>query len=664
MNGSPKSRETPGCSNCAPSLPANGPDSQAQVADYTAAIESLAQQNTRGRGRRSQAALSAAGATPISPCSSGRQAIDDYARGITDATTDEALLSNQALALAESLLLPDVPGVNTLVSTSENERMKWHFTTEEPAEEWAQPDFNDSKWQVGMGPFGTANVESAHTAWLTTDIWLRRSFEFPNAKNVESLFLRVNCDDDAQVFLNGTPVARRQLWTDQQFLIIELGHHVRDLIVPGRNIVAVHCKNTDHPGWGYIDVGLYAATERSLALTKQRLAALLISDPLTRLAAAYQIRGDQRAIDQLVARRPKLAGPVGDLFAQDKDWRRAIALYSQGITQKTTDVDLLSKRARAHEALQSWDAAAADWSRATTGNPDRAKLLAEFARRLAAGGQVPLAKAQFEESQALYERMLEAEPENDRQAWKELGIVRAELGQPEEAAAAFTKLMELTPDSRDESLWWWPDPAGINEALAAHDEIFGRVVQARPRNRTLLIARFHYFGRRRRWREAAEMAARIVELDPQDGQARQFRRALLLFIGDLEGYRRAIREELAALNERTPIAVGWLETLGQYEFSRADATGPPPQNEWESLSRGINDYREGRYAGAIRQLTEVTRPSAHPLARTLAHIFLAMAHQRLGQMAEAGRELDAVRKGLDGLGGVALWRPGIQPRGN
>ena len=333
----------------------------------------------------------------------------------------------------------------------------------------------------------------------------------------------------------------------------------------------------------------------------------------------------------------------------------AIALYSQGITEKTTDVDLLSKRARAYEALQNWDAATADWSRAATGNPDRAKLLAEFARRLAAGGQVPLAKAQFEKAQALYERMLEAEPENDRQAWKELGIVRAELGQPEEAAAAFTKLMELTPDSRDESLWWAPDPAGINEALAAHDEIFGRVVQARPRNRTLLIARFHYFGRRRRWREAAEMAARIVELDPQDGQARQFRRALLLFTGDLEGYRRAIREELAALNERTPIAVGWLEMLGQYEFSRADATGPPPQNEWESLSRGINDYREGRYGGAIRQLTEVTRPSAHPLARTLAHIFLAMAHQRLGQMAEAGRELDAGRKGLDGLGG-GPWR--------
>jgi tetratricopeptide (TPR) repeat protein len=212
--------------------------------------------------------------------------------------------------------------------------------------------------------------------------------------------------------------------------------------------------------------------------------------------------------------------------------------------------------------------------------------------------------------------------------------------------------MELTPDSRDENLWWSEDPAGIGEALAAHDEIFGRVVRARPRDRNLLIARFHYFGRRRRWPEAAEMAARILALDPKERHAPEYHRALLFFSGDLEGYRRAIREELAAVKERNPNLFGSLEMLGQFEFPRADATGPPPQYDqdgWERLKRGVNDYREGRYAGAIRQLTEVTRSSARSSARTVAHLFLAMAHQRLGQVAEARRELDAVRKGPDVL---------------
>ena len=106
----------------------------------------------------------------------------------------------------------------------------------------------------------------------------------------------------------------------------------------------------------------------------------------------------------------------GNAYVSLKKWAEALDDYAHVVTDTTTDEDLISNRARAYEALRNWEAAAADWSRATAGNPDRAKLLAEFARRLAAGGQVPLAKAQFEKSQALYERRLEAEPENDQVA--------------------------------------------------------------------------------------------------------------------------------------------------------------------------------------------------------------------------------------------------------
>ncbi len=96
-------------------------------------------------------------------------------------------------------------------------------------------------------------------------------------------------------------------------------------------------------------------------------------------------------------------------------------IFSRGITAEATDAVLLSKRARGYEALENWDAAAADWSRAATGNPEAAKLLGEFGQRLAAAGQVPLASGQFEKSQALYERLLEADPEND--------VAAAELAQ-------------------------------------------------------------------------------------------------------------------------------------------------------------------------------------------------------------------------------------------
>ena len=63
-------------------------------------------------------------------------------------------------------------------------------------------------------------------------------------------------------------------------------------------------------------------TKRSAA----RLAARKLTDPWQKLAAMYRLEGDQQAIDRLIERRPKLAGPIGDLFTQgedeDKDWRR------------------------------------------------------------------------------------------------------------------------------------------------------------------------------------------------------------------------------------------------------------------------------------------------------------------------------------------------------
>jgi tetratricopeptide (TPR) repeat protein len=150
----------------------------------------------------------------------------------------------------------------------------------------------------------------------------------------------------------------------------------------------------------------------------------------------------------------------------------------------------------------------------------RAVVLMNLAELDQKAGRLERARHRWAQALEVLTRAVAQHP-GDRQPWRALALVRAELGQPEEVAAAFTKVMELTPDSGAESLWWSPDPAGLGEALAAHDEMFGRVVRARPRDRTLLIARFHYFGRRR-WPEAAEMAARIVELDPRDGTAREY----------------------------------------------------------------------------------------------------------------------------------------------
>src|SRR4029453_161466 len=105
----------------------------------------------------------------------------------------------------------------------------------------------------------------------------------------------------------------------------------------GKTSLAVYAHNSVSAA--YLDVGLFAAATRSGTL-EQLTAAASFAEPWVKLAAAHRLDGDQQAIDRLVERHPKEAGPIGDLFTlgtdQEKDWQRAIALYSQGITAETT----------------------------------------------------------------------------------------------------------------------------------------------------------------------------------------------------------------------------------------------------------------------------------------------------------------------------------------
>ncbi len=70
---------------------------------------------------------------------------------------------------------------------------------------------------------------------------------------------------------------------------------------------------------------------------------------------------------------------------------------------------------------------------------------------------------------------------------------------------------------------------------------------------------------------------------------------------------------------------------------------------------GATAGRLGEYGGTIRELPVVVDSTGHPFRLTLAHLFLAMAHQRLGHGAEARRELNAERESYATLGRSG-WR--------
>jgi len=151
----------------------------------------------------------------------------------------------------------------------------------------------------------------------------------------------------------------------------------------------------------------------------------------------------------------RLYGRRGIAYVGLEKWPEAVADFAHVITRETTDVDLLSNRARAYEGRGNWDAAVADWSRAAAASPQGAKLLADFARRLAAVGQVPLANGQFAKAQALYERTLAAHPENDLVATELAQLLWNKHDHGNSAAGEHFWIDDAAPSGARLSPWEW-----------------------------------------------------------------------------------------------------------------------------------------------------------------------------------------------------------------
>ena len=317
-------------------------DAEAQIADCTAAIEALAAQlpeagDTNAKRERGEAAnlprsrfglvlpddlkrlyrLRGDGYVALKKW---REAADDYARGMTDGATDDEL-ANQALAEAETAF---GQAVRAIVPTSETEAVTWRYTTEKPPDAWNQNSFDDSSWSEGQAPFGTPGLLT-RTTWTSPEIWLRRQFGGAPPPELKTFFLRWRNDDTVEVFINGQRLANRETWTSE-YLFQDIDKMPPDLIKPGANTLAVHCRNIQ--GAGFIDVGLFA-TRASADDVRKFFDAKAKGDAWLMLAQAYRVADNQPAIEKLVERRPQIAGALGDLFVADDNWRDAIEVYSK-----------------------------------------------------------------------------------------------------------------------------------------------------------------------------------------------------------------------------------------------------------------------------------------------------------------------------------------------
>ena len=151
--------------------------------------------------------------------------------------------------------LPQPPKVVLVVPTSEQSPVEWQYTTtRHQSDGWDRDDFDASSWQKSAGGFGTRGTPGAmvRTEWNTSDIWMRRQFNFPSGK-WKDLQLRIHHDEDAEVYLNGV-LALQVAGYVSAYEAVAMTPDARHTLKPGVNLLAVHCHQTT--GGQYIDVGL------------------------------------------------------------------------------------------------------------------------------------------------------------------------------------------------------------------------------------------------------------------------------------------------------------------------------------------------------------------------------------------------------------------------
>lgn len=130
---------------------------------------------------------------------------------------------------------------------------KWEFTTKKPTDDWIEVGFRDKMWDRGIGGFGTRGTPNTivKTVWNSKDIWMRASFglkEIPEALNLELYH-----DEDVEVYLNGVEILRRKSYITN-YQVFPLDKKALAALQTGRNVIAIHCKQT--VGGQYVDAGL------------------------------------------------------------------------------------------------------------------------------------------------------------------------------------------------------------------------------------------------------------------------------------------------------------------------------------------------------------------------------------------------------------------------
>jgi hypothetical protein len=143
----------------------------------------------------------------------------------------------------------------TIVAASDEDVYAVKFTEEKPSDNWMQVGFDDNNWKTSKAPFGDGS--EAETKWTSKDIWVRRSFSLPKT-DLNKLLLKINHDDNTEVYLNGEKIYSKVGWLNK-FQLFQIDNVFKSKLKKENNVLAIHVANTAGGRW--LDAGIVEERE-------------------------------------------------------------------------------------------------------------------------------------------------------------------------------------------------------------------------------------------------------------------------------------------------------------------------------------------------------------------------------------------------------------------
>lgn len=156
----------------------------------------------------------------------------------------------------------------TILPAADEKIYSFRYTETAPNGAWNTPGFDASTWKSGSAPFGD-RFHQAGTEWKSRHLWAVRDFQL-GAEIPKVLYLKINHDDNVEVYLNGEEVFKKTGFTDGKYAYVPINGGALKSLKKGKNVLAIHIENTAGGQW--LDAGLVTddpANNPKIALAAQ-----------------------------------------------------------------------------------------------------------------------------------------------------------------------------------------------------------------------------------------------------------------------------------------------------------------------------------------------------------------------------------------------------------